>query len=131
NNMLHESRSPFKLQYCLADLDRKDRGDDLICGHCVEPILRVLVGHQLHAAWYFDPDQVGTGLRGVTHNGGQADQGGNAANGSQSISSGRIDLKLDWPARWGRGGGSSGFPNGWRFVLRHMRSDLGCACAAR
>src|SRR5260370_23602629 len=30
--------------------------------HCVDSILRMLVRHQLHAMWHFDPDHIHAGL---------------------------------------------------------------------
>jgi len=44
-------------------------------GHyCVNPILRVSVWHEFHAAEYSDPNRVGPSLRGLTDNDCQADR---------------------------------------------------------
>jgi hypothetical protein len=72
-------------------------------GHdCVDPILGVSMWHYLHAGGHFHSDHVGARLRRVTDNDGEAGRRGNAANGSQSISSGRTDLKSASPGWWDR-----------------------------
>jgi len=42
--------------------------------YCIDSVLRVSVGHQLNAVGYSDPDRVGSGLRGLTHDDSQADR---------------------------------------------------------
>ena len=77
----------------IAEPDVENAGHD-----CVDPVLGVSVRHQLHTGGHFDSHQVGTGLRGLTDKNGEADRGGNAGNGFQSMSSGRIELEtgLAW-----------------------------------
>ena len=56
----------------------------------VDAIFWMLVRHQFRAVGHLDPDHVRTGFRGTTA---RRAPGGNAGNGFQSISSGRITLK--------------------------------------
>jgi len=58
----------------------------------VDTILRVPVRHEFHAGRHFDPYRVRARRRGLRRT-----EGGNAGNGFQSISSGRIDLKTVCP----------------------------------
>src|SRR5262245_25627216 len=81
----------------IANPDVKNAGDD-----CIDSVLRVSVWHELHAGWHLDPDTIGAGLGGLTHDDGQSGRWGNPGKGFQSISSGRTDLKTLWSGSWVR-----------------------------
>jgi hypothetical protein len=53
----------------ITQSDIKDAGN-----HGIDSILRVPVRHPLLAVWRFDPDRVGAGLRGLTHDDSQPDR---------------------------------------------------------
>jgi hypothetical protein len=53
----------------ITQSDIKDTGN-----HGIDSILWVLVRHQLHAVGRFDPDCIGAGLQGLTHDDGQPDR---------------------------------------------------------
>ena len=65
--------------------------------NCVDTILRVPVWHQLNAMGYSDPDRVGSGLRGLTHDDSQVDRRWERREGFPVDVFDRTDLKTSWP----------------------------------
>jgi hypothetical protein len=59
-------------------------------------IKRAGVWHQLNAMGHSDPDRIGSGLRGLTHDDSQADRRWKRREGL--MSSDTTDLKSSWPA---------------------------------